>query len=175
MQGRGLVWQNGWTYPFVPGDVAGWKAGTGVTHTIINDTKRVPGETDGEEEDLILIVVGEHKPGQDRLYYPYDPEKYDIPGRLRWDDHKQQNQGGQHPGVSRADRPNDTLPDSQFGARPSNILSWQDQLAPTGDGELFAYATSLSQETGLSGRFGCNLEVAPPGARSSGMLLSDCS
>jgi uncharacterized cupin superfamily protein len=157
----------------VPGDVAGWKAGTGVTHVIINDTKRVPGEADGEEEeDIILIVVGENKPGQDRLYYPHNPEKYDIPERLRWDDHKPQNRGGQHPGVARAERPNDALPDSQIGPRPSNVLNWQEQLAPAGEGELFAYATSLSQETGLSGRFGCNLEVAPPGARSSGMSLN---
>ncbi|KAG8741045.1 hypothetical protein FRC10_003429 [Ceratobasidium sp. 414] len=168
LQGRGIVWQNGWTYPFVPGDVAGWKAGTGTTHTIINDTKRVPGETaDEEEEDLILLVVGENKPGEDRLFYPFNPEKYDIPGRLKWDGPKPQNHWGQHPGVARAERPNDVLPDVQTGARPSNIICWKDQLAEVGHGEMSAYATSLSQETGLSGRLGCNLEVAPPGTRSS--------
>jgi uncharacterized cupin superfamily protein len=167
LQGRGVVWQNGWTYPFVPGDVAGWKAGTGITHTIFNDTKQVPGE-EGEEEDLILLVVGEHKPGEDKLFYPFNPEKYDIPGRLQWDGPQPQNHWGKHPGIPRAGRPNEALSDPQTGPRPTNILNWQEQLAPAGDGELFAYATSLSQETGLSGRFGCNLEIAPPGARSSG-------
>ncbi|KAG8706119.1 hypothetical protein FRC08_001265 [Ceratobasidium sp. 394] len=168
LQGRGVVWQNGWTYPFAPGDVAGWKAGTGITHTIINDTKRVPGEARGEEEeDLILLVVGENKPGEDRLFYPFNPEKYDIPGRLKWDGPKSQNHWGQHPGIARAERPNDVLPDVQTGARPSNIICWKDQLAEVGHGEMSAYATSLSQETGLSGRLGCNLEIAPPGTRSS--------
>ncbi|QRW04787.1 cupin domain-containing protein [Ceratobasidium sp. AG-Ba] len=151
LQGRGIVWQNGWTYPFVPGDVAAWKAGTGITHTIINDTKHLPGETTGEEEeDLILLVVGEDKPDDDKMFYPFNPELYDVPGC-----------------VPRAERPNETLPDVQNGARPSNIINWKDQLAEVGHGELSAYATSLSQETGLSGRFGCNLEVAPPGTRSS--------
>ncbi|KAG8709938.1 hypothetical protein FRC08_017854 [Ceratobasidium sp. 394] len=168
LQGRGVVWQNGWTYPFAPGDVAGWKAGTGITHTIINDTKRVPGEApDEEEEDLILLVVGENKPGEDRLFYPFNPEKYDIPGRIKWDGPKSQNHWGQHPGIARAERPNDVLPDVQTGARPSNIICWKDQLAEVGHGEMSAYATSLSQETGLSGRLGCNLEIAPPGTRSS--------
>lgn len=167
LQGRGTIWQNGWIYPFAPGDVAGWKAGTGVTHCIINDTKHVPGQpNDEEEEDLILLVVGEHKPEEDKLYYPLNPENYDVIA-CRWEDYTQQNAGGAHPGVARAERPNDTLLGYQVGARPSNILNWQDQLAPAGKGELFAYATSLSQETGLSGRFGCNLEIMPPGARSS--------
>lgn len=173
LQGRGTIWQNGWIYPFEPGDVAGWKAGTGVTHCVINDTKRVPGQTEDEQEgDLILLVVGENKPGEDRLYYPHNPEEYGISGKLRWDDFKQQNESGAHPGVARAERPNDTLLNHTIGARPSNIVCWRDQLAPAGEGELFAYATSLSQETGLSGQFGCNLEIIPPGARSSGQLSS---
>ncbi|KAG9082458.1 hypothetical protein FRC07_014196, partial [Ceratobasidium sp. 392] len=137
-----------------------WKAGTGITHTIINDTKRVPGETTGDEEDLILLVAGENKLEEDKIFYPFNPE-LDIP-RTEWDDPQPQNHWGQHPGVSRAERPNDVLPDVQTGARPSNIISWKDQLAEVGEGEMTAFATSLSQETGLSGRFGCNLEVAPP-------------
>jgi uncharacterized cupin superfamily protein len=169
LQGRGTIWQNGWIYPFEPGDVAGWTAGTGITHCIINDTKQVPGRSDEEEEDLILLVVGENKPREDELHYPHNPERYEDGEILRWENVTLQNEGGAHPGVARAERPNDTLPGYQLGARPSNIVNWRDQLAPAGEGELFAYATSLSQETGLSGRFGCNLEVIPPGARSSGM------
>ncbi|KAJ1311792.1 hypothetical protein OPQ81_010257 [Rhizoctonia solani] len=167
LQGRGTIWQNGWIYPFEPGDVVGWKAGTGVTHCIINDTKPIPGQLNQEEESLILLVVGENKPGEDELYYPHNPERYEYHGILRWENVTPQNEGGAHPGVARAERPNDPLPGHQLGARPSNIVNWRDQLAPAGEGELFAYATSLSQETGLSGRFGCNLEIIPPGARSS--------
>ncbi|KAG8687130.1 hypothetical protein FRC11_007743, partial [Ceratobasidium sp. 423] len=167
LQGRGTIWQNGWIYPFEPGDVVGWKAGTGITHCIINDTKPIPGQLNEGEEDLILLVVGENKPGEDELYYPHNPERYEVQGVLRWENVTPQNEGGAHPGVARAERPNDPLPGYQLGARPSNIVNWRDQLAPAGEGELFAYATSLSQETGLSGRFGCNLEIIPPGARSS--------
>ncbi|CAE6428408.1 unnamed protein product [Rhizoctonia solani] len=148
LQGRGTIWQNGWIYPFEPGDV-------------------VPGQSSGDEEDLIILVVGENKPGEDELHYPHNPERYDFEEVLRWENVTLQNEGGAHPGVARAERPNDTLPGYQLGARPSNIVNWRDQLAPAGEGELFAYATSLSQETGLSGRFGCNLEVIPPGSRSS--------
>ncbi|CAE6480839.1 unnamed protein product [Rhizoctonia solani] len=167
LQGRGTIWQNGWIYPFEPGDVVGWKAGTGITHCVINDTKQIPGQLNKEEEDLILLVVGENKPGEDELYYPHNPERYEVQGVLRWENVTPQNEGGAHPGIARAERPNDPLPGYQLGARPSNIVNWRDQLAPAGEGELFAYATSLSQETGLSGRFGCNLEIIPPGARSS--------
>ncbi|KAH7345336.1 RmlC-like cupin domain-containing protein [Rhizoctonia solani] len=168
LQGRGTIWQNGWIYPFEPGDVVGWKADTGITHCIINDTKQVPGQSkEEEEEDLILLVVGENKPGEDELYYPHNPERYEAEGVLRWENVTLHNEGGAHPGLARAERPNSTLPSYQLGARPSNIVNWRDQLAPVGEGELFAYATSLSQETGLSGRFGCNLEIIPPGARSS--------
>ncbi|KAF8679949.1 Cupin domain [Rhizoctonia solani] len=167
LQGRGTIWQNGWIYPFEPGDVVGWTGGTGITHCVINDTKPVPGQSNGDEEDLILLVVGENKPGEDELHYPHNPERYEAKEVLRWENVTLQNEGGAHPGVARAERPNDTLPGYQLGARPSNIVNWRDQLAPAGEGELFAYATSLSQETGLSGRFGCNLEVIPPGARSS--------
>ncbi|CAE6462963.1 unnamed protein product [Rhizoctonia solani] len=167
LQGRGTIWQNGWIYPFEPGDVVGWKAGTGITHCILNDTKQVPGQLDEGEEDLILLVVGENKPGEDELYYPHNPERYEDRGVLRWENVTLQNEGGAHPGVPRAERPNDPLPGYQLGARPSNIVNWRDQLAPAAEGELFAYATSLSQETGLSGRFGSNLEIIPPGARSS--------
>ncbi|CAE6517702.1 unnamed protein product [Rhizoctonia solani] len=167
LQGQGTIWQNGWIYPFEPGDVVGWKADTGVTHCIINDTKQVPGQPDKDEEDLILLVVGENKPGDDELYYPHNSERYEDQEVRRWENVTLQNEGGAHPGVARAERPNDTLPSYQLGARPSNIVNWRDQLAPAGEGELFAYATSLSQETGLSGRFGCNLEIIPPGARSS--------
>ncbi|CAE6419533.1 hypothetical protein ACGC1H_001913 [Rhizoctonia solani] len=166
LQGRGTIWQNGWIYPFEPGDVVGWKADTGITHCIINDTKQLPGQQ-GEGEDLILLVVGENKPGEDELYYPHNPERYGDQEVRRWENVTLQNEGGAHPGIARAERPNDTLPGYQLGARPSNIVNWRDQLAPAGEGELFAYATSLSQETGLSGRFGCNLEIIPPGARSS--------
>ncbi|CAE6471883.1 unnamed protein product [Rhizoctonia solani] len=167
LQGRGTIWQNGWIYPFEPGDVVGWKADTGITHCIINDTKQVPGQPGEVEEDLIILVVGENKPGEDELYYPHNPERYEAPGVLRWENVTLHNEGGAHPGLARAERPNDILPGYQLGARPSNIVNWRDQLAPAGEGELFAYATSLSQETGLSGRFGCNLEIIPPGARSS--------
>ncbi|KAF8760806.1 Cupin domain [Rhizoctonia solani] len=149
LQGRGLSGRMG-GYIHLNRVTLWLDRGHGITHCVINDTKPVPGQSNGDEEDLILLVVGENKPGEDELHYPHNPERYEAKEVLRWENVTLQNEGGAHP-----------------GGRERSAQTTRFLLAPAGEGELFAYATSLSQETGLSGRFGCNLEVIPPGARSS--------
>ncbi|KIJ52370.1 hypothetical protein M422DRAFT_243161 [Sphaerobolus stellatus SS14] len=168
ISGQGLLWQNGWTFPFVATDAVGWKAGTGITHTIINDSN-----ADGSAgEDLFLITAYEVKDNEE-VYYPLVPDISEsspiLEGRPLWKTPPTQGDLGPHPGVPSVspERGNAAIPAAQIGYRPSNIINAINELDSIGKGVLFANATSLSQETGLSGRFGCNFEVPPPGTRSS--------
>lgn len=147
----------------------GWKGGTGVAHTIINDSNH-----DGSAgQDLILLVA--HEVSDDESFsYPLNPEIDETflseEGKSLWKDPPVHGELGPHPGVPSVspERGNMSIPEPQKGYRPSNVVNAIAELDAIGEGELFANATSLSQETGLSGRFGCNLEVPPPGTRSSG-------
>lgn len=178
ISGRGLLWQNGWTFPFEATDSAGWKGGTGVAHTIINDSN-----FDGSPGlDLILITAYETKEGES-FFFPLNPELDDAAmeaeGKTLWKDPPVVGEFGPHPGISSVspERGNKMIAQPQRGYRPSNVVNAIAELDTIGEGELFANATSLSRETGLSGRFGCNFEVPPPGARSSGrmqLVLSRC-
>ncbi|KAF8517742.1 RmlC-like cupin domain-containing protein [Hysterangium stoloniferum] len=165
ISGRGLLWQNGWTFPFNATDAVGWKGGTGTTHTIINDSN-----SDGSQgEDLVLITAQEVKQGE-LFYYPLDQEvKADIENQLLWMDPPPQGESGPHPGTPSIslEGGKTSLPDPVLAYRPSNVINTIAELDAIGEGEMFANATSITQETGLSGRFGCNFEVPPPGARSS--------
>jgi uncharacterized cupin superfamily protein len=72
IDGVGTLWQDGETYPLSFGDVIGWVAGSGTTHTIMNNTN-APGQ--GPEKDLVLLVWGERAMAvKDECYYPFNPE-----------------------------------------------------------------------------------------------------
>lgn len=116
-----------------------------------------------------------HETNEDEsFFYPFDSDADETAlcaeGKSLWKDVPVQGEFGPHPGVPSVspERGNMSIPEPQKGYRPSNVVNTIAELDAIGEGELFANATSLSQETGLSGRFGCNFEVPPPGTRSSG-------
>lgn len=163
------MWQHGWTYQIGPGDSAGWKAGTGIPHTIINDSNK--DESSGD--DLVIILAYEVQE-DDEIYWPLENSPgqdlhFDLP---IWTDSPTRGEPGEHLAV--ASRPPDgdivNVPPPVEGYRPTNILNAFDSTDTVGEGILVAEATSLSQETELSGRFGCNFEILSPGTRSSGQL-----
>ncbi|KAG8919196.1 hypothetical protein FRC00_011632, partial [Tulasnella sp. 408] len=168
VSGAGLVWQNGLTYPFTAHDSGGWKAGTGITYTLLNDAG--PGS-----EDLVLLIVQENlAPLTDKIYFPL-PNDVDaaIPPESLWpkDEVPPQNELGPHPGVVgiRADGSSVDVPDIRKGPRPSNISCALEMTGPAGTGELYCDATSLTEDTGLSPcKIGVNFEIGPPGTKSSG-------
>jgi uncharacterized cupin superfamily protein len=198
LSGRGLIWQNGHSYPFNAGDFVGWKAGTGISHNVINDTNNGDeGEEEGGGEDLILLVAGEGESRMDdldlvdKLWYPLNPKRMeDLPEEHRWTDIPKQNEQGTHPALPRIPYSSSTpplpvpSPSPSFppisGARPSNIISALSLLSDIDPSdfdfernqwELYAEGTSLTQEVSQGGgrlRFGVNLERLPPGTRSSG-------
>ena len=79
---------------------------------------------------------------------------------------------GPHPGVVGIgyDGREVDVPNFKQGPRPSNIINAPEMIDGTGVGDLYCEATSLSQDTGLSGRIGINFEIGPPGTRSSGKV-----
>ncbi|KAG9042342.1 hypothetical protein FS837_010975 [Tulasnella sp. UAMH 9824] len=168
VSGAGLVWQNGLTYPFTAHDSGGWKAGTGITYTLLNDAG--PGS-----EDLVLLTVQENLPPlTDKIYFPL-PNDVDaaIPPESLWPKNEvpPQNELGPHPGVVgiRADGTSVDVPDIRKGPRPSNISCALEMTGPAGTGELYCDATSLTEDTGLSPcKIGVNFEIGPPGTKSSG-------
>ncbi|KAG8965893.1 hypothetical protein FRC03_012825 [Tulasnella sp. 419] len=164
ISGCGLLWQNGWTYPFLVDDSAGWKAGTGTCHTIIN-------EGGPDTEDLVLLIAQEVSENN-LIHYAFENDRTaDAQESELWQDPPVQNEMGPHPGVPRVSFDGtllEDIPDVFEGPRPSNVTNGPLQTGEVGEGGMmFALATSLSQETGLSGRIGINLEIAPPGTRSS--------
>ncbi|KAH7106215.1 hypothetical protein BKA62DRAFT_286804 [Auriculariales sp. MPI-PUGE-AT-0066] len=174
VSGGGVVWQNGFTYPFGPGDVASWKAGTGVVHTIINDSNR---DDPAQGEDLLLISVSEDRPDES-LYYPLSPERRAaISEAQTWKEEAvpHQNEFGPHPGYPCIMNSKDGRsgvssdhPRPSDGPRPSNIANAFEAAEGVGQGDMFAHGCSLTAESGLRGAtFGCNLEILPPGTRSS--------
>jgi uncharacterized cupin superfamily protein len=74
LEGHPTAWLDGQTYPLRPGDAVGLPAGTGITHTFINDT-------DGP---VRLVVVGERR-AENQIYYPMKPEGYEgMTPERRW-------------------------------------------------------------------------------------------
>ncbi len=92
LEGEPDVWLDGRLVRLRPGDGVGFPAGTGLSHTFINNTA----------EDVRLLVVGDTTRPDNRVLYPLNPdrEKYredlwsDAPARVL----------GEHDGLSDAVR-----------------------------------------------------------------------
>lgn len=65
VKGRPDAWINGVLYPLFEGDFVAFPAGTGIAHTLINNSN----------EEVLLLVGGETSLGNNRLIYPLDPER----------------------------------------------------------------------------------------------------
>jgi uncharacterized cupin superfamily protein/nucleoside-diphosphate-sugar epimerase len=74
IEGTPDLWQDGVLHRLSPGDAVGFPAGTGIAHTVVNQTDR----------PVLLFVVGERMRAGDQLRYPMNPEweAQLRPGRL---------------------------------------------------------------------------------------------
>lgn len=162
ISGVGLVWQNGYTYPFIAGDTGSWKAGEGAPFTIINDGGP------GSDTLGLLVVRDQRHPNENQTHFPFPDDRDES---LLWTEKIPiQNELGRHPAIPgiAADGTEYDVPAPKQGARPSNIQNGPGMTEGVGTGELYCEATSLTQDTGLSGKlFGVNFEIGPPGTRSS--------
>ncbi|PHM29155.1 cupin domain-containing protein [Xenorhabdus budapestensis] len=64
LKGTPDVWINGKLYRLEPGDAVGFPAGTGICHTVINNT----------DSEVRLLVVGEKSKPEHKIWYPLNLE-----------------------------------------------------------------------------------------------------
>jgi uncharacterized cupin superfamily protein len=76
IEGTPDLWLDGHLHPLKPGDGIGFASGTGIAHTIINNTKT----------DVRLIVVGEPSRFNARIHYPLHPKRNEEIGDRHWKD-----------------------------------------------------------------------------------------
>lgn len=59
------VWIDGHLHRLAPGDAVGFPAGTGITHSFLNNT----------DAEVHLLVVGERSKPENRVFYPLHPDR----------------------------------------------------------------------------------------------------
>ncbi|MGE0284032.1 MAG: cupin domain-containing protein [Rhizobiaceae bacterium] len=89
VEGEPDVWLDGHLHRLKPGDAVGFPAGTGISHSFLNNT----------DSEVRLLVVGERPKPENRIVYPRNPERRPL-RKDWWDDHPQRELG-----------PHDGLPD----------------------------------------------------------------
>jgi uncharacterized cupin superfamily protein len=76
IEGTPELWSDGHVGRLSPGDGVGFKSGTGIAHTFINNT----------EQDVRMIVVGEPSRQRARVNYPLHPKRNRSIGEIHWND-----------------------------------------------------------------------------------------
>jgi uncharacterized cupin superfamily protein len=76
IEGTPDVWINGHLYRLRPGDGVGFRPGTGIAHSFLNNT----------ETDVRLLVVGEKNRADNQIHYPLNPEENIHKGHRWWRD-----------------------------------------------------------------------------------------
>jgi uncharacterized cupin superfamily protein len=92
LEGTPDLWQDGHLHRLQPGDAVGWPSGTGIAHTLINNT----------DADVRLLVVGEPSRRRFKVHYPLNPERNASLGEGWWSDVPRRELG-----------PHDGLPDAR--------------------------------------------------------------
>lgn len=64
IEGHPDVWIDGVLHPLRPGDSVAFPAGTGISHTVLNNT----------DVEVRLMVVGEKTRPENRIHYPLNPD-----------------------------------------------------------------------------------------------------
>ncbi len=96
LEGEVDCWVDGEIYRMTPGDLVAFPAGTGICHSVINNS----------EKEALLLVGGEAPKSDSRIYYPLHPSRRaDLTWSQWWDDVPQRSRGS-----------HDGLPDKQRGS-----------------------------------------------------------
>jgi len=154
VRGNPHLWQNGYLYDLKEGHAVGFPAGTGMAHTLINNSK----------EDVHLLVAGERTKPDNLCSFPINPELKDG-CKIWWEDPPQQALGP-HSG-----RPGKVAESDIGKATPENLI-YCPREAPRkpfhypGDDETFGVGFRISDKVGLKA-LGIWYERLPPGRRSA--------
>jgi uncharacterized cupin superfamily protein len=87
LEGTPDVWLDGVLHRLAPGDAVGFKAGTGLAHTFLNNS----------DAEVRLLVAGDTPRAENRILYPLDPDR--KPLRSDWWEDAPARELGPHDGV----------------------------------------------------------------------------
>lgn len=154
LEGTPDAWIDGRLYPLREGDAVGFPAGTGICHSILNNSAR----------EARLLVVGERPKPENRVYYPRNLEQ--RARRADWWENPPPRPFGTHDGVpDRGKRQS-----AKETAPLACILNWQGHEDPAafydGDDELMQIGVDFSDRFGIT-RIGIHHGRLLPGRRSS--------
>ncbi len=149
LEGKPDAWIDGVLHPLVAGDAVGFPAGTGITHSFLNNS----------DADVHLLVIGEHDVPGNQLWYPLNPERMAEIAKWgeAWFD------GPRHPLGPHDGRAHAGTRTAATAPRPEFIVNINEGLEPRKDSGLHK---SLRRLVGVE-RLGFHHEVLPPGSRSS--------
>lgn len=155
--GRPDVWIDGKLHPLEAGDAVAFPAGTGIAHAFLNNS----------DEDMHLLILGEHDIPGNQVSYPLNPERMAefAKSNRAWLDAPRRPLGP-HDGKARAGTRTDTAPDPR---RPRFIAHYTRGLAPflnprhTNHG---GQSSRMGAALGMT-RIGINYDILAPGNRSS--------
>lgn len=68
LRGKPDVWIDGELFALHEGDCVAFPAGTGIAHSFLNNS----------DEDVHLLIIGEHQKPGNQLYYPLNPERMEM-------------------------------------------------------------------------------------------------
>lgn len=88
IEGTPDVWLDGKLYRLTPGDGVGFPAGTGLSHSFLNNT----------EAEIRLLVVGETHKAENRIFYPRNLDRRAL--RLDWWEDPPPRALGDHDGLT---------------------------------------------------------------------------
>lgn len=83
LEGTPDVWLDGHLHRLKPGDGVGFAAGTGIAHTVINNS----------DSDVRFLVVGEASRQRARVHYPMHPKRNAEIGTRHWKSVPQRDMG----------------------------------------------------------------------------------
>jgi len=155
--GRPDVWIDGELHQLEAGDAVAFPAGTGIAHSFLNNS----------DEDMHLIILGEHELPGNQLYYPLNPER--MAEFTKWNSawlDAPKRPLGPHDGRARAGT---READAGSATRPPFIARYSDGLKPfpnprhTNHG---GQSSRMGAALGLT-RLGINYDIVAPGNRTS--------
>lgn len=155
--GRPDVWIDGELHPLDAGDAVAFPAGTGIAHSFLNNS----------EEDMHLLILGEHQLLGNQLLYPLNPER--MAEFEKWNEawlDAPKRPLGPHDGKARPG----TRRDAATGtARPPFIAHYSDGLKPNPNPKHTNHGGQSSRMGAALGltRIGVNYDIVAPGNRTS--------
>jgi len=154
LKGNPHLWLNGYLYELKEGHAVGFPAGTGIAHTLINNSST----------EVHLLVVGERTKPDNLCFFPVNPELKE--GCNIWWDDPPKHERGPHTGLP------GTVTSSDLGPLPLACLvhcpsePHRKPFHYPGDDESFGEGLRISDKVGLKA-LGIWYERLPPGKRSA--------